>query len=144
MEFFLRAPAGTRKNPKLVVPTSLKMGWIESPPYFCAASETARDVAVQYIEHPLGSLPTHKFEQYSFPRDMGVGDTPSAVRSFGYLLEVYVDDYMSLVIPTSSEQLKHVASVVMHGIHDVFPLEDNEHDPISVKKLRQGEGTYST
>ena len=30
---------------KLVIPTSLQMGWIESPPYFCAASETARDVA---------------------------------------------------------------------------------------------------
>ncbi len=26
---------------KLVVPTSLRMGWIESPPYFCVASETA-------------------------------------------------------------------------------------------------------
>ena len=25
---------------KLVIPTSLQMGWIESPPYFCAASET--------------------------------------------------------------------------------------------------------
>ena len=31
----------------LVVPTLLQMGWIESPPYFCAASETARDVAAQ-------------------------------------------------------------------------------------------------
>ena len=30
---------------RLVVPTSLQMGWIESSPYFCAASETARDVA---------------------------------------------------------------------------------------------------
>jgi hypothetical protein len=29
----------------LVVPTSLQMGWVESPPFFCAASETARDVA---------------------------------------------------------------------------------------------------
>ena len=26
---------------RLVIPTSLQMGWIESPPYFCAASETA-------------------------------------------------------------------------------------------------------
>ena len=32
---------------RLVVPTSLQMGWVESPPYFCAASETARDVATQ-------------------------------------------------------------------------------------------------
>jgi hypothetical protein len=33
----------------IVVPTSLQMGWVESPPYFCAASETARDVAIDYI-----------------------------------------------------------------------------------------------
>jgi hypothetical protein len=34
----------------LVIPTSLQMGWVESPPYFCAASETARDVATNYAE----------------------------------------------------------------------------------------------
>ena len=28
----------------LVIPTSLQMGWVESPPLFCAASETARDI----------------------------------------------------------------------------------------------------
>ena len=38
-------PQAPGKPVKLVVPTSLQMGWIESPPYFCAASETARDVA---------------------------------------------------------------------------------------------------
>ena len=49
---------------KLVIPTSLQMGWIESPPYFCAASETARGVAEQYIERPVGTLPQHKFIKY--------------------------------------------------------------------------------
>ena len=46
---------------KLVVPTSLQMGWVEFPPYFCALSETGRDVAEQYIETPVGSLAEHKF-----------------------------------------------------------------------------------
>ena len=46
---------------KLVVPTSLQMGWIESPPYFCTVSETGRDVAEQYIETLVGSLEEHKF-----------------------------------------------------------------------------------
>jgi len=32
----------------LVVPTSLQMGWVESPPYFCAATEMARDIASDY------------------------------------------------------------------------------------------------
>ena len=30
---------------KFVIPASLQMGWIESPPYFCVASETGCDVA---------------------------------------------------------------------------------------------------
>jgi hypothetical protein len=45
----------------LVVPTSLQMGWVESPPFFCAASEVAQDVAQDYCETKLGSLPSHKF-----------------------------------------------------------------------------------
>jgi hypothetical protein len=49
------------KHTTLVVPNSLQMGWIESPPYFCAASETGRDVADQYIETPVGSRAPHKF-----------------------------------------------------------------------------------
>jgi hypothetical protein len=32
---------------------------------FCAASETARDVAVQYTETPVGSLKDHKFVNYA-------------------------------------------------------------------------------
>ena len=57
--FFLPQKPGIPK--KLVVPTSLQMGWIESPPYFCTVSETGRDVAEQYIDTPVGSLAEHKF-----------------------------------------------------------------------------------
>jgi hypothetical protein len=57
--------------------------------------------------------------------------------TFQYLLEVYVDDFVSLVIPTSREQLLHVSTGTMMGIHDVFPAEDNgSNDPISEKKLK--------
>jgi hypothetical protein len=42
---------------KPVVPTSLQMGWVESLPYFCAATETSCDVAIEYIEMPLNTLP---------------------------------------------------------------------------------------
>jgi len=43
-------PQAEGEPTRLVVPTSLQMGWIESPPYVCAASETGRDVAASYIE----------------------------------------------------------------------------------------------
>jgi hypothetical protein len=46
-------------NISLVVPSSLQMGWTEFPPFFCAASETARDI----ISQLLGTtLPPHPFE----------------------------------------------------------------------------------
>jgi hypothetical protein len=54
-----------------------------------------------------------------------------------------VDDFMSLVIPISQEQLQHVATAVMTGIHDVFsPDNDDSNDPISKKKMIKEEGHY--
>jgi len=59
--FFNVLPQAEGEPVKLVVLTSLQMGWIESTPYFCAASETGRNVAAQYIETEVGTLPDHKF-----------------------------------------------------------------------------------
>jgi hypothetical protein len=57
---------------------------------------------------------------------------------------VYVDDFISLVMPTSQEQLRHVANAVMAGVHDVFPpCADDKEDPISLRKLEKREGTWN-
>ena len=45
----------------IVVPNSLQMGWCESPPFFCAGSETARDVIESLLPFGLG-LPHHPLE----------------------------------------------------------------------------------
>ncbi len=51
---------------------------------------------------------------------------------------------MSIVIPTPQEQLIHVATAIMSGIHDVFPADlVNSNDPISEKKLLRGKGQYA-
>ena len=56
------------------------------------------------------------------------------------MVEVYVDDFMSLVIPVSREQSRHVANVIIHGIHHVFPPEnDDDKDSISEKKMKNEE-----
>jgi hypothetical protein len=61
-----------------------------------------------------------------------------------YALEVYVDDFMSIIIPTSWEQLEHVAMAGMTGIHDIFPANIVDcNNPISEKKLLKCEGQYS-
>ena len=51
---------------EIVVPNSLQMGWTESPPYFCAASETARDV-IELILPNAKDLPVHPLEHMMMP-----------------------------------------------------------------------------
>jgi hypothetical protein len=52
---------------------------------------------------------------------------------------------MSVVIPTSKEQLDHVTTAIMTGIQYVFPTNIVDSDnPISEKKPKKGEGQYST
>jgi hypothetical protein len=88
----------------LVVPNSLQMGWIESLPYFCAASETGRDVAEQYVQMPLGTLPAHKFLPYTQVTD-AYNSLPAVTTTphdpFRFLIEVYVDDYIGLATATA-------------------------------------------
>ena len=125
---------------RLVVPASLQMGWVESPAFFCTGSETARDVAVDYVETAVGSLPDHKFQEYAMAGEEAQ-KLPASIDNesgFKYLVEVYVDDFISLAIPTSQQQLIHVAQGLMLGVHDVFPADDNDsNDPISKKKLKK-------
>ena len=131
---------------RLVVPTSLQMGWIESPPYFCTASETARDVAQQYVEQEVGTMPNHKFlphtttskEYANLPTTNKAGEG-----GLNYMVEVYVDDFISLARATSQAQLDHVANSVMTGVHDVFPADAvDTNDPLSLKKLLKEEGMW--
>ena len=58
-------PHAEGEQVRLVVQNSLQMGWIKSLPYFCAASETARYVAQQYVETIVGTLPNHKSVKHS-------------------------------------------------------------------------------
>ncbi len=98
------------------------MGWIESPPFFCPASETARDVAEQYLQLPLNSLLQHKF----------------APLTVTHKDEVFMDEYIGLAIPTTIAQLRHFSDAVMYGIHGIFPPHNKPTmDPISLKKLER-------
>jgi hypothetical protein len=96
-------PQEEGKPTTLVIPTSLQMGWVESPPYFCAATETARDVALDYCDTPIGSLPCHKFTEH-VAKDKAFEELPvtsTSSTAFLYALEVCVNDFISIVIPTS-------------------------------------------
>lgn len=128
----------------LVVPTSLQMGWVESPPYFCVASETGRNIASQYVETPIGSLPPHNFSAKTETAPEFKQLPPSSTTNkLPYVIDVYVNDYISIAMPASQEQLRHVGQAVMMGIHDIWqPKEENNDDPISYKKIEKGEGVW--
>ena len=133
---------------QIVKPTCLQMGWSESPPLFCSASETARDAAQELLEKP-GLLPPHTLESFCLPEDI---DLPSIERvdneTLTKLLDVYMDDFIGLAQAPTHGELLHFTRAVLHGIHTVFPppgpSEDPDDEPISVKKLKQGDGLWST
>jgi hypothetical protein len=59
-------------------------------------------------------------------------DTPATNKLMQYLAEVYVNNFITIVIPTTRHNVTHVGQAVMHGIHNVFPADDNNaNDPIS-------------
>ena len=107
----------------------------------------ARDVAQDYCETKISTLPPHKFTNYVMG-NQAYGKLPewdNAKNNFRYLLEVYADNFVILVIPMSCKQLRHVSTGTMTGIHDVFPANDvDSNDPISEKKLEQYDGEYAT
>jgi hypothetical protein len=132
---------------KIVVPLLLQMGWVESPPYFCAVTETSCNIATTYCETKISTLPSHKFDDL-VPADDAVGelpDTPATNKHIGYLIEEHVNDFMAIVIPTTRHDVTHIGQAVMHGIHNVFPANDNNaNNPISKNKLLKSEGAMST
>jgi hypothetical protein len=133
---------------QLVIPSSLQMGWCDSPAYFCAASETARDVAEQLTATPQGLLEEHPLETFLVrPQDWPEDGMENTATTFTRLLEVYIDDFIQLAQTTDPKQLRHLSRAVLHGIHSVFPPPSVTghagEDPISMKKLQQGDGLWT-
>ena len=102
---------------KIVVPNSLQMGWCESPPFFCAASETARDV----IASLLGTdLPPHPFESRMLPTNFTTFPIDDLTSTMS-LLEVFVDDFIGCTDILSQKHILNITRAMLHGIHSVFP-----------------------
>jgi hypothetical protein len=77
------------------MPSALQMGWVESPAYFCTASETARDVATRYIESPLSSMNDHKFIEHAMhSTDTAQLLAETTTNELKYFVEVYMDDFI--------------------------------------------------
>ena len=82
------------------------MGWTESPSYFCAASETARDIAEEYAK--ADKLDKHYLEEWTKLKPE-FQNLPSGELSLhlAHCFEVYVDDFIAAAIQRTKEDLTH-------------------------------------
>ena len=128
----------------LVVPNSLQMGWCESPPFFCAASETARDIIDTLIRENT-ILPPHKFEDKMMPqeKDTSSTNTPDGQTT---LMEVFVDDFVGATNRLDTPYLLKLTRAMLHGIHAIFPPNEVTNHPggdsIAEQKIDKGEGKW--
>ena len=173
-------------QPRLVAfPMVLPMGWKNSPPIFCTATETVADLANSSINNPNHTPSTHPLSALastidgrpaSVPTDVPHGPwqrksfssstslpspsgTPSATPTptlrdpslpstlvKGYV-DVFVDDFIALA--QGPDNATRVRNVLMHAIDTVFrPLDEKDpstrSEPISMKKLKKGDCSWST
>ena len=137
------------EEPILVIPNALQMGWSESPPFFCAGTETARDVANHTLDEDL-PMPAHPMEHIMMDIDWDKipahAIDPTQTR-FLTLLEVYVDDFIALIQATDPAHIRKVSRHLLHAIDNVFPDQTVTGScmgpAVSTKKL-MAEGTWET
>ena len=135
----------TLEETEIVVPNALQMGWCESPPLFCTATETARDV-IQSLAESKEYLPRHRLETYLLPTTLPTTHTDD--EHYETAMEVYVDNFIGITNNITEEHLTTWSRAMLHGIHSIFPPpEITGHtggDPVSIKKLKKEEGRWET
>jgi hypothetical protein len=160
-------PSLKGEEPLLAFPLVLPMGWTESPPYFCAATETVTDVANQRALNNW-TPPPHRLDKASDSRPANeepssssssskaatATDLPDTIpnRAFKKRLlsrfDVFVDDFIGMG-QGNRKQLTNLRRILLHTLDEVFrPLEADDSpsrkEPASVKKLLQGDACWTT
>ena len=154
-------------EPLLALPLVLPMGWTQSPPYFCAATETVADITNKWLaNHWLA--PPHRLEALAAtmpePEDDTLAPPPTTtfttsqptVRPTNRRLrkrplkkvEVFVDDFVGMGQGTVTK-LSTIRRTLLHSLDEVLrPLDsdDDAHrkEPASTKKLKQGDAAWGT
>ena len=160
-------PTRTGQEPLVALPLVLPMGWKNSPPIFCAATETAADIANTALQSTPTSRPHHLDDAAAaIPSVESLPQGPTVPslavpcpdttdphlrrhhqRSKGYV-DVFIDDFIALAQGTSADK-RRVRQLLMHAIDTVFrPLDAQDspsrREPISVKKLQNGDSSWGT
>lgn len=159
-------PQAPGEEPMVAFPMVLPMGWVNSPPYFSAATETAADLMNRRLQrnhdeppHRLEDIAIHP-EPTSDPVPPIAAPTPITLtvpattphephykRPMKYA-DIYVDDFIAAVQGSATTR-RNAMRTLLHVLDSVFrPLSPsdnpNRQEPASVKKLRKGDGNWST
>ncbi len=137
-------PQQAGKPVRIVVPSAVQMGWVESPPLFCAVTKSAWDLTQHLVENKV-DLPPHPLKDKISIKDMPMRAWTATPTK---LLQVYMDDFCNTA--TQSVDRHHILLIrqaSIHGVHAVFPElavtgHKNGKNPLSEKKLDQGDGNF--
>ena len=142
-------PTADDETPLVALPLVLPMGWSESPPYFCAATETIADLANDILSKG-SALQPHRLEEvvYSAPPDpapLAKTAGPLHPRQFYEQPLRHVDVYIDDLIGLSQGDPLPMVRAILHATDKVFrPLDPTDRperqEPMSLKKLRKGDG----
>jgi hypothetical protein len=103
---------------RIAVPSALQMGWVDSPSYFCAATETRRDVIAKLVSDKT-KLPPHPLESHMHleqPAKRSLTNDPV------HSMYVDMDDYIGACVENKDGTLLgRISCAALHGIHSIFP-----------------------
>ena len=114
------------------------MGWVNYPPLFCAASETAADLANEYLVNP-----ETPWISYAPTKDIyatAPNDSASANRLQN--VEAYMDNFMGMT-QGDLDQQERVTEILLRAIKEMFlSVTEETKDYISLKKELHGYGYW--
>jgi hypothetical protein len=100
---------------------------LQSPPFFCAATETARNIIIDKLCNNI-ILPEQPMENIMMDIDWSTMSklqppltTESDKRDFLQLIEVYIDDFIGVIQSTNESHLRQFSQRILDGITKVFP-----------------------
>ena len=153
-------PSRPGEEPLVAFPLTLPMGWRESPPWFCTATETVADLANEALRRVLDQLP-HRLDELAETQpqpdplaaqapepDFAAPQTGEHYHKPVQYWDVYVDDFIGLA-QGNRWRRRDIKRALLHTLDSVFrglSPTDNPHrqEPASVKKLLKGDATWAT
>ena len=150
-------PPGPDGKTMVAFPLVRTMGWVESPPHFCAVTETVADLANIALRDQTPRLRTpHRLDQVSESTVTGL-DSPitghldinhnRVVESKDALsyIDIFVGDFLGITQGNKAPR-EEVKRALLHSLDNVLrPLSPMDlptrQDLASLKKMKQGNST---